>query len=202
MARKLFIFSLVVLAYLAIRGWEQKPITHPPGILAKGTPLQVNIQASSFEMNDYRITKKARFEIHARVLSTEQYYLNREADLSPIDLALGWGVMSDQSLLEQLDISQSSRWYRWRYEGSIPVSDQQITDNSSNMHMVPATASVERSLMKLREGDIIILQGYLVDVDHESGWRWRTSMSRTDTGAGACEIVYVESITLAETGKH
>ena len=202
MARKLFIFSLVVLAYLAIRGWEQKPITHPPGILAKGTPLQVNIQASSFEMNDYRITKKARFEIHARVLSTEQYYLNREADLSPIDLALGWGVMSDQSLLEQIDISQSSRWYRWRYEGSIPVSDQQITDNSSNMHMVPATASVERSLMKLREGDIIILQGYLVDVDHESGWRWRTSMSRTDTGAGACEIVYVESITLAETGKH
>ena len=202
MARKLFIFSLVVLAYLAIRGWEQKPITHPPGILAKGTPLQVNIQASSFEMHDYRITKKARFEIHARVLSTEQYYLNREADLSPIDLALGWGVMSDQSLLGQIDISQSSRWYRWRYEGSIPVSDQQITDNSSNMHMVPATASVERSLMKLREGDIIILQGYLVDVDHESGWRWRTSMSRTDTGAGACEIVYVESITLAETGKH
>ena len=51
--------------------------------------------------------------------------------------------------------------------------------------------------MQLREGDVIVLQGYLVDVDHESGWMWRTSMSRTDTGAGACEIVYVESITAA-----
>ena len=198
MIKNLFIFSIAVLAYLVVRGWEQKPITHPPGILADGTPLQVNVQAPSFEMRDYRITKKARFDIHARVLSTEQYYLNREADLSPIDLALGWGVMSDQSLLEQIDISQSSRWYRWRYEGSLPVSDQQIISSSGNMHMIPATASVERSIMKLREGDVVVLQGYLVDVDHQSGWRWRTSMTRTDTGAGACEIVYVESIAVGQ----
>lgn len=198
MVRNLFIFSIAVLAYLVVRGWEQKPVTHPPGILIDGTPLQINVQPSSFEMDDYRITRKARFEIHARVLSTEQYYLNREADLSPIDLALGWGVMSDQSLLEQIDISQSSRWYRWRYEGSLPVSDQQIITSSGNMHMIPASASVERSLMKLREGDVVVLQGYLVDVDHESGWRWRTSMNRTDTGAGACEIVFVESIMVEQ----
>ena len=198
MARNLLIFSIAVLAYLVIRDWEKEPITHPPGILTNGTPLQVDVQASSFGMDDYQITKKARFEIHARVLSTEQYYLNREADLSPIDLALGWGVMSDQSLLEQLDISQSSRWCRWGYEGSIPVSDQQIISSSGNMHMIPATASVERSIMKLREGDLVTLQGYLVDVDHQSGWRWRTSMTRTDTGAGACEIVYVESITVGQ----
>lgn len=198
MVRNLFIFSIAVLAYLVVRGWEQKPVTHPPGILIDGTPLQINVQPSSFEMDDYRITRKARFEIHARVLSTEQYYLNREADLSPIDLALGWGVMSDQSLLEQIDISQSSRWYRWRYEGSLPVSDQQIITSSGNMHMIPASASVERSLMKLREGDVVVLQGYLVDVDHESGWRWRTSMNRTDTGAGACEIVFIESIMVEQ----
>ncbi len=196
MIKNLFIFSIAVLAYLVVRGWEQKPITHPPGVLADGTPLQVSVQPSSFEIDDYRITKKARFEIHARVLSTEQYYLNREADLSPIDLALGWGVMSDQSLLEQIDISQSSRWYRWRYEDSLPVSDQQIISSSGNMHMIPASTSVERSLMKLREGDLVALQGYLVDVDHDSGWRWRTSMTRTDTGGGACEIVYVESIAV------
>jgi hypothetical protein len=50
--------------------------------------------------------------------------------------------------------------------------------------------------MKVREGDVIVLQGYLVDVDHDSGWRWRTSMNRTDTGAGACEIVFVEFISI------
>ncbi len=196
MTKKLFILSVVVLAYLLFRDWQQKPISHPPGVLVAVAPRQVNVQASSFELHDYLLTKKARFEIHARVLSTESYYLNREADLSPIDLALGWGVMSDQSLLEQLKITQSNRWYRWRYEGSIPVSDQQVIANSGNMHMIPASASVEKSIKNLREGDVIVLQGYLVDVDHDSGWKWRTSMSRTDTGGGACEIVYVESVTL------
>jgi hypothetical protein len=199
MARKLLIISIAVLVYLGVRDWEHKPITHPPGILVTEAPIQVSVQPSGFRIDDYQVTKKARFEIHARVLGTEAYYLHREADLSPIDLALGWGVMSDQSLLNQLDISQSGRWYRWRYDHSIPVSDQQIIASSGNMHMVPAGASVERSLKKLREGDIIILQGYLVDVDHESGWKWRTSMSRTDMGAGACEIVYVESITVEKT---
>jgi len=62
--------------------------------------------------------------------------------------------------------------------------------------MIPAGSAVERSLMNVREGDVIVLKGYLVDVDHDSGWRWRTSMSRTDTGTGACEIVYVESISI------
>jgi len=46
MVRNLFIFSVAVLAYLVIRGWEQEPITHPPGVLAEGIPLQANIQAS------------------------------------------------------------------------------------------------------------------------------------------------------------
>ena len=90
MIRKLFIISIAALVYLGVRDWQHKPITHPPGVLVVGAPVQVDVQPSSFEMN-----------------------------------------------------------------------------------------------------------GYLVDVDHESGWRWRTSMSRTDTGAGACEIVYVESVRLS-----
>lgn len=196
MIRNLFIFSMLVMAYLLARDWQQKPISHPPGILVATAPIQIDVLATGFEHEDYQLTRKSRFKIQARVLSTENYYLGREADLSPIDLALGWGVMSDTSLLEQLDISQSSRWYRWRYENSIPVSEQQIITSSGNMHMIPATQSVERSLMKLRHGEVIILQGYLVDVDHESGWKWRTSMSRNDTGGGACEIVYVESIAV------
>jgi hypothetical protein len=64
------------------------------------------------------------------------------------------------------------------------------------MHMIPARKSIERQLKDLRPGNIVVLEGYLVDVDHPSGWRWRTSLSRTDTGNGACEIVYVESITV------
>ena len=200
MVKRLFILSIAVLLFLTIRDWDSSPIVHAPGVLVKQQPVQVNLQPSGFMLDDYRLTRKARFEIRARVLSKEPYYMSREADLSPMDLALGWGAMSDQAVLDQIDISQSGRWYRTRYALPPPIPERQVIYNSSNMHMIPAASDIERTLKKLRHGDVISIRGFLVDVDHDSGWRWRTSMSRQDTGAGACEIVYVESLTVESPG--
>lgn len=194
MTKRIFILSVVLLCYLLVKDWANRPIEHPPGLLVIEEPSQVDLQPSGFMLDDYQVTRRASFDIRARVLSAEPYYFRRESDLSPLDLALGWGVMSDQAVLDRIDISQSSRWYRTRYQLPPPVPERMIISSSSNMHMIPATAGIGRSLKKLRIGDVIQIRGYLVDVDHESGWYWRTSMSRTDTGNGACEIVYVESL--------
>ena len=43
-------------------------------------------------------------------------------------------------------------------------------------------------------------KGQLVDIDTDSGWRWRTSLSRDDTGGGSCEIVYLQDIVVEERG--
>jgi hypothetical protein len=200
MTGRIFIISVIVLGYLVVRDWDSKPLEHPPGVLVAQMPKQSDLQASSFFVDDYELTRKAKFEIRARVLSKEPYYMGRTADLAPIDLALGWGAMSDSAVLDQIDISQSARWYRTKYELPPPIAEQQIISSSSNMHMIPARKAIERSLKKLREGDIVLIQGYLVDVYHVSGWHWQSSMSRTDTGNGACELVYVESLlTLSAT---
>ena len=196
MTGRIFILSLIVLGYLVIRDWDSGPIEHPPGVLVAERPVQADLQPTTFMLGDYQLTRKASFEIRARVLSKEPYYLGRTADLAPIDLALGWGVMSDSAVLSQIEISQSARWYRTRYDLPPPIADKQIIFNSSNMHMIPATKAIERSLKKLREGDIVLIKGYLVDVDHDSGWYWHSSMSRLDTGDGACELVYVESLSV------
>ncbi len=144
MTKYIFIFSVLALGYLWIQDRDMQPVVHPPGILVREQPLQVDMQPNAFMLDDYQVTRKARFEIRARVLSTEPYYMGRGGDLAPIDLALGWGVMSDQAVLDQIDISQSSRWYRTRYELPPPVPDQQIIASSSNMHIIPAgkTSSV------------------------------------------------------------
>ena len=196
MTRKILILSGVALAYMLVKQWEERPIVHSPGVLVQQPPLQLELEPDSFKIDEYLLTRKARFELRARVLSTRKYYLGRESDLSPIDLALGWGPMSDESILDHIKISQSARWYRTRYEYPAPLDDQQIIWNSSNMHMIPSSSRVEKAMKDLRHGELVTLKGYLVDVDHVSGWAWRTSMSRKDTGAGACEIVYVESIAL------
>ncbi|NNE05277.1 MAG: hypothetical protein HKO64_04340 [Xanthomonadales bacterium] len=196
MTRRLFFLSAIILAYLAARSWEQRPVEQPAGVLVRDAPLQLTRQRSALQVGKFSLQPRASFEIEARVLSTRRYYLGRGASLAPLDLALGWGPMSDGRILQHLDISQSGRWYRYSFDLSAPVDAQEISRHSANMHMIPAGSEQEKQLKSLRVGEIVKIRGLLVDVEDQSGWSWRTSLSRDDTGAGACEIVYVESLSL------
>lgn len=186
---------LAVLLILAVRSWEKRDIRHPAGVLVPESPRQVDLVGSEpFRVGQFTLTPRAGFKIRARVLSVESYYLGDEAELAPMDLALGWDVMSDQAVLDRMDITQGNRWYFTRYEFPAPLSDRQIIGHSGNMHMVPANDWVRDRLGDVRRGDLIQARGFLVDVDREDGFYWRTSLSREDTGSGSCEIFYVEQI--------
>ena len=41
---------------------------------------------------------------------------------------------------------------------------------------------------------LIYLKGQLVEVKSSDGWTWRSSLSREDTGGGACELMLVEEV--------
>ena len=45
------------------------------------------------------------------------------------------------------------------------------------------------------EGDRVRVDGWLVQLDRPGGWRWRSSLTREDSGGGACEVVYVCSVS-------
>lgn len=197
--KKVLYVSLVLLAILAWRDWSHREIRHEPGILVTGAPRQQDLHASeSFSVGDYRLSRRAAFDVRARVLSIENYRWGNESGLSPVDLALGWGVMSDQQVLDRITITQGSRWYFTRYELPAPIPDRQIINNSSNMHMIPANSWIRQKLKDVRAGNIIQLKGFLVDVEGEAGFTWTTSLRRDDTGNGSCEIFYVEHINIEE----
>jgi len=42
--------------------------------------------------------------------------------------------------------------------------------------------------------EVVELRGRLVEASRANGWRWRSSLSREDSGAGACELMLIESI--------
>lgn len=193
--KKTFFILLVVLSALAARGWATRERVHPPGVLVPEYPQQtIAEQAAPFALGDYLLTPRAAFRLRARVLSREDYRWSEGSDLAPIDLALGWGVMSDQAVLERIDVSQGARWYFTRYEHPAPISDRQIIRNSANMHLIPANDWVGDKLGELRASDIVQLRGLLVDADRPDGFYWRTSMTREDTGNGSCELFYVEHV--------
>jgi hypothetical protein len=187
---------VAIIAYGAYVSYTARSIDHAPGVLVETIPSQNNLaNATPFDHNGYRLTPLAEFNLEARILGAERYSLGREADLSPIDLALGWGPMSDSSVLSELSISQSGRFYFWSYR-TPPVPAQEITRHSANMHMVPADSRIEKKLKRLREGDIVKLEGYLVRADAKDGWHWVSSLTREDSGNGACELVWVKDISV------
>ena len=140
------------------------------------------------------LTPRARYDINARILGREDYRFDAMSDLVPEDLALGWGPMSDNRVLQSFDISQSARFYSWRPKAALPIPRQEVITNSANTHVIPADPAVASQLTRLRKGQVVHLTGLLVDGVRDDG-RWiRTSLTRSDTGAGACEVMLVEQV--------
>ena len=192
----------VVIASLFWGGWNwysHRPVPRlTPGATVAQEPRQTSISAPTLLVGKYQITPLARFDIEALVLGREDYSHDKEAELSPLDLALGWGPMSDPSVLSQLEISQGARFYHWHYNGQPPIPVEQIIRSSANMHLIPANAVVASTLKRVHQGQIVSFSGYLVRAeDPVAHWSWTSSLTREDTGAGACELVWVEDAHIA-----
>ena len=173
----------------------QRPIGHAPGVLVDAAPRQTEpADRTPLRHGDYALEPLADFAIEARVLSREDYSIDPGAALSPTDLALGWGRMSDSAVIDRLDITQSVRFYSYRWHDVPPIPPDEIVRSSANMHLIPADDGVARELARVRVGDIVSLRGQLVEARRSDGWRWRSSLTREDSGAGACELVYVRRI--------
>jgi hypothetical protein len=192
----LFTVLLIILVGLLHHIISTRDIKHPPGVLAAAQPQQVMIRnPHPWQMGKRLVVPLAQFRVQARVLSTERYRFDPVADLAPIDVALGWGPMSDQKIVDQLEIGQGSRRYvllSSHNQPSLPMGV--LLANSANMHMIPANNDIKNKLLALRRGNIIDLSGYLIGVQENGQWTWVSSLSRTDTGDGACEIVWVEHL--------
>jgi hypothetical protein len=186
--------ALVVIGLIgAARWYPQRSIAHASGVLIDSTPQQgPPSSADPITLGEYRLTPLADFDLEARVLSREDYRFDEGSDLSPTDLALGWQRMSDTAVIEQLDIDQSVRFYTYRWQGDPPIPTDEIIRSSANMHLIPLDEHVADELARIRKGELIRLRGRLVEAHRSDGYHWRSSLTREDTGAGACELVLVE----------
>lgn len=188
------VLLLLMVGLIALHLSRQRPHALPSGTLATDAPQQIDLdRGTQLQRGNFTLTTRARFELTARVLSREDYRFDAGAPLAPVDLALGWGRMSDSAVLAKIAISQGNRFYHWHVD-EFPIPRREIETSSANMHMIPANDAVRRSLERIRPGELIHLAGFLVDARRPDGWQWHTSMTREDTGDGACELVYVEDI--------
>jgi hypothetical protein len=159
-------------------------------------PTQVDLPAdlAPIRWGAFVLKRLALFSVNARVLHRRNYRYDKGAALVPVDLALGWGPMSDEAVLSQLRISQSVRCYWYQYQIPPPIAPAEIVAHSSNMHIIPATRDIASMCGSLRAGSLIHLSGDLVEATGPGIGTWGSSLSRNDTGNGACELFYVTEL--------
>ena len=190
---------VVVLASAAYVFWPEHPVKTGPGVLAPRDPVQKKIaKPKPFWFGDYTLTPRATFDLRARVLGKKRYRFGQGSDICPVDLAMGWGGMSDESVLEGITIDQYRRHYVWGTH-DFPIPRREIETHSANMHIIPANDEIRRRVLACRVGHVVHFIGVLVDVKHDNGYFLTTSLTREDTGDNACEIIFVTKCEVVDT---
>jgi hypothetical protein len=199
-------FCVTILLVYGVYSLYTRPIGTPvrEGFSAENDPVQEEVDSDAgrpivWERSGkgWRITPRANYRIAARVLHTERYRFGWQSSFSPVDLALGWGKISDPEVDNWIDWSQNMRWYFFHWSEGSPYTNDYIISHSANVHIVPSDDNLKRAVLKLHRNEIVLLEGDLVDIDTEKGevtYWWHSSLSRQDTGDGSCELLWLKRL--------
>jgi len=171
-------------------------IAQPAGlIVAANPPVQRALTGSAPQtFDDLSLQPLAEFAFDARLISLAWYSSGAEARYSPVDLGIGWERMSDSANIDALDWRHGSRFLNYRFSDQPPIPQSEIDRSVANLHILPASDSVLKQIERLRPGQRIVGRGLLVNARRADGWYWNTSLTRDDTGAGACELLLLTDI--------
>ena len=180
--RMLLVFLALLLAftlYMEVRG--TRGITYPPGILIKSEPQMVLIRdPKPWKVGKSVIFPLVEFWLQGRVLCSERYDDDSLSDICPIDIGLGWGPMSDQSIIDQLDFVQGNRKLEYTPcdPDHPPPSYASLWEYVKNVHTLPADDGIKKKVCSVRTGDLIELRGYLIGIQENGQWTQVSSLKK------------------------
>lgn len=194
---RIIILLILVIGFLFVNPFEKEEYNGPnylpqPNQTILASPKYVTINNKN---ETIKVELVASYEITAGVRGRKNYNSDYSAKVSPMDLILAWDDLNQPEILEVVDYKQSGRWYYYNVKPNPRISVNHVGQNSSNTHIIPANKQVLKEIDSIKENNIVIISGYLVNVLFEDG-PWSSSLSRTDTGNGACEILLVNEITI------
>lgn len=107
------------------------------------------------------------------------------------DLCVVWGdnVASDTFRDMQYE---NTTWTCWISSRDRATAARFAWDQLSNNHLLTHDPTIQAAIKSAEIGDQIHLRGQLAKYSHAGGFSRGSSVSRADTGNGACETIYVE----------
>lgn len=171
-------------------------------------PIIFDAQGYHYELSplyDYQISGLIVSKINYKLFS-----IYKHDSIFPVDLCLIWGSNLSRGLHRSsaLSFNQDCRWcwVNWRHDLGFSMNE------FSNNHLLVNSPVIERIVAGLLAGDQITISGKLVNVEARltgkkddlspASITWKTSQERSDSGAGACEVIYVQDIKVLRRGNN
>ncbi len=209
----LFVSSVIGAVYLSFRDVALPDASAINDSIKLGEPLQSPTDRAVFTTvirgYTYTLTPRASYDISGLVVSQHSgdAFLNiyHKADPGNIeDVCVVWGetITNGSYRKARYKSEEFSCFYSWSGRLVPPFNPEKFANN----HLIPADASLAEQIRAIRIGDQIQMRGFLVDYavtkDGRAVFTRKTSLTRTDTGNGACEILYVTDLWVIRAGNH
>ena len=170
---------------------SQDPVQTP---YASEESILKNVKDGSFAL-----IRVAQYKVNGCVISKEYYSDGWDSLICPVDLLIVWGKLADPGYRRDITFTHGNRWYHYKWKEGNLVDLAYIITHSSNNHILPANGNIYRAIKQIKKKDQIVLEGFLVNVKGTFKNRpvsWNTSLTRTDTGNGSCELFYVSKVRI------
>lgn len=145
---------------------------------------------------DQSISVLQPFQGNFRILGSKVYQNDEQAKFSPIDYAVSWGLFAKPEIARHISVKQYDRYLNWKIP-KLPVPAEQAMQMVSNMHIIPANPEIAQQIKQVKRGDLVYLKGDLVEIK-DKNLVWKSSLTPTNTGDGACELFRVQAIHWVE----
>jgi hypothetical protein len=202
------IFITASFVWLLVSFWNRNDL---PGNIdyvsaLENEPQQTRTDERPFDVVfnevDYRVEPEYEYDITGMVVSYRHHNEDNSRmhalandHLNMLDVCVVWG---DNPANERLD---RINFWNGLFTCNFKTRDQQAWDafnlnQISNNHLLSDDDFIRRQVKKIRVGDQIRVRGYLAGYTSAGGSRRGTSTTRTDTGNGACETIFVEDFQI------
>jgi len=174
-------------------------------------PVQTPTDRQPFDVRyadvDYRVEPEFAYDITGLVVSYRYHDGNSRMHalandhLNMLDVCVIWGSNPANERLREIDFWNGIFTCNFETRDAAAWAAFDVNQVSNN-HLISGDERIRDAVRGIHIGDQVRIRGYLAGYSSAGGYKRGTSTTRTDTGNGACETIYVEDFRMlrAATG--
>jgi len=153
----------------------------------------------SYKGSEYKVEPLKNYELYGLVVSQNDLsslldVVQGEGFVDSRDVAVIWGENLRSNDFRKVKYNNTSTRVHWQHRRGVTFDPECISNN----HLITDNKRIRDLISKVHIGDQIYIKGWLVNYQNVnvSGYWRKSSLSRSDLGDGACEVVFVKELKI------